>query len=178
MKKKIIIIAICAIALIAAGLIFLFTRKEKKSEPNIEKITITFNVDGGEEIKPIKVEKDKEISLPTPVKESYNFQGWFINGEKVKEKISFSKDTTLTAKWQAIPKDSKTMKVVFDSQGGSNVKSLTIECGKALSFPATPTKKGYNFLGWTDKDGNVIESGKVLTCKDLTLLAKWEAEKK
>ena len=39
-------------------------------------------------------------------------------------------------------------------------------------FPEAPTKEGYKFVGWTNKDGNVITKGTKVT-EDITLKANW-----
>ena len=51
-----------------------------------------------------------------------------------------------TAQFTAIK---KTYTVTFDSTGGSLVESQTVTEGETLTRPTTPTKEGYEFLGWT-----------------------------
>ena len=68
-----------------------------------------------------------------------------------------------------------TYTVTFDSDGGSEVASQTVESGKTATKPADPAKSGektsYAFLGWYNGDSafdfaSTIES-------DVTLKAKW-----
>ncbi len=47
----------------------------------------------------------------------------------------------------------KTYTVTFDSRGGSAVTTQSIEEGKYATKPATPTRSGYEFLGWYDENG-------------------------
>ena len=43
--------------------------------------------------------------------------------------------------------DVKTFSISFDSDGGSKVDSIKVECGKELSLSTNPTKEGYIFNG-------------------------------
>ncbi len=170
MKKKLgIVLGILILALII-GVVALFVINGKKTdEPAKETVTITFNVNGGSSVEAVKVEKGKSITLPTTAKDKYNFLGWYDGDKKVDETTTFDKDTTLTAKWEAIPEDAKTFVITFDSKGGSAVNKITVECDKTLSLPANPTKSGYKFVSWADKNGKVILNGAKLECEDVTL---------
>ena len=184
-KKKIIIIASCVVAVIVIGLVvFLLTRDNKKSDtpkptPAVakESFTISFDTDGGEKLEDLKVEKGKEFTLPTPTKDGYTFDGWYLEDEKVDESYSFTKDVTLVAKWT---EETKTLKVVFDSNGGSKVKDMTFTCtdgAATLKNLPTPTKDKYEFRAWEDKHGKAILNGASITCDgDLKLYAAWEAK--
>ena len=68
----------------------------------------------------------------------------------------------------------KTYTVTFDSTGGSLVESQTVTEGETLTRPTTPTKEGYEFLGWTYNGENYLFSSPVNS--DMTLVATW-AEK-
>ena len=66
--------------------------------------TVTFDTNGGTAIAPIQVENCKKCPEPiVPIKQHYNFDGWYLN----KEKWSFigyvvTEDITLTAKWSIV----------------------------------------------------------------------------
>ena len=66
-----------------------------------------------------------------------------------------------------------TFEVSFDSKGGSRVEPLKIECGKPLKLPANPTREGYNFVVWSDKNEVPILDGALLACEDIELIASW-----
>ena len=94
---------------------------------------------------------------PAPSAEGYTFGGWYkeqacinawtfdtqpaqgnpVMGDELTE------DTTLYAKW--IP-DLHT--VSFDSNGGSEVATQSVEYGSKAIKPDDPTKAGYIFAGW------------------------------
>ncbi|MBS5477556.1 MAG: InlB B-repeat-containing protein, partial [Coriobacteriia bacterium] len=80
--------------------------------------------------------------------------------------------TTLMAQYE---KDetpvAETYKVTFDTDGGSEVAEQTVNMGEAPVEPATPTKDGFKFGGWT-LDGEPY-GFKTALDKDVTLKAVW-----
>lgn len=75
---------------------------------------------------------------------------------------------------------SDTYTVMFSTGGGSAVAPITKASGEAISAPADPTKKGYQFLGWYESsDGGVTLNDTAFVFsympgKDITLYAKWQ----
>ena len=63
--------------------------------------------------------------------------------------------------------------VIFDSDGGSAVDTKIVKYGEKAVKPEDPTMKGYNFLGWFDKDGNLFDFDTEITHKT-ELKAQWE----
>ena len=63
--------------------------------------------------------------------------------------------------------------VIFDSDGGSAVDTKIVKYGEKAVKPEDPTMKGYNFLGWFDKDGNPFNFDTEITHKT-ELTAQWE----
>lgn len=183
-KKNIIIISICAVLLsvaIVLSIILLLPKeskteeKEPESVQKIEEVVITFDTDGGESVDQIKVEKGKKVTLPTTVKEGFNFLGWYNNETLVNDDYEYTTDITLKAKWEELKKEEKkTFTITFNSNGGSKVSSMKVECGKTLGTLPTTKKDGYTFLSWADKNGKVILKGAKLSCENITLYANWE----
>ena len=65
-------------------------------------------------------------------------------------------------------------KVEFDTNGGSEVKSVEVEDGKELERPTAPTKDGYTFGGWyIEPELNYSYDFESLVDRDLTLYARW-----
>lgn len=66
-------------------------------------------------------------------------------------------------------------RVTFESNGGSAVPFMQVEPGSLLEDLATPTKSGYEFLGWF-KDLELTEEWQATDVveDDITLYAKWE----
>lgn len=188
-KKKIAIIGIIVLALIAlaVALFFIFkkdddTSKKSKDKKEETKITITFDVDGGSEVENITVKKGTKFKLPTTEKKGYFFQGWY-DGETFytdDDTDKIVKDMTLKAYWATpdTPEEDVTLKVVFDSKGGSKVKDMTFKCSDgAATLKNLPkaSKDGYNFMSWEDKNGKSILDGAKIVCDgDLKLYATYE----
>ena len=167
-KAPFFIIGGVALVLIAAAVaaVLLLTGNKK--------ITISFDTDGAKTISSITINKGGSVKLPDIEKEGFILDGWYLNEERVTNDTKFTKDTTLKAKW--ISEDAKTFTVTFDSDGGSKVESIVVECGKELSLPTNPTKKGYEFVSWVDKNATPILDKALLTCEDITLKANWKKE--
>ena len=70
--------------------------------------------------------------------------------------------------------------VTFDSNGGGEVESQTIQQGQQAQRPADPVKEGYTFIGWYDKNDldnkyyNMPEwNFRYSVTKDMVLVAQW-----
>lgn len=72
-------------------------------------------------------------------------------------------------------KSNKTYTISFDTMGGSQIDSITVEEGKTITLPNPPTKEGYSFYGWY-LDNKFIEefNAKGEITSNITLYAKWE----
>ena len=65
-----------------------------------EKLTITFDSDGGSNVKAIEIYSgDKIGTLPTPTKTGYAFDGWYSGTTKYTSSTIVTKAVTLKAKW-------------------------------------------------------------------------------
>ena len=95
MKKKTIIIIAIAVVLIAAIVTAVVIIMN-----NNKKFTVTFDTQGGSEIKEIKVKKNETLVLPEiPTKEGYVFLNWVDeDGNAVLKNFTVKKDKKLTAK--------------------------------------------------------------------------------
>lgn len=151
----------------------------KKYVP-IEECKITFNTnegafaEGTEGAEGVNVKTTFTIpALPTPERTDYDFLGWYYGDTLVKEGDVWMSviDVEFTAKWRV----AKTY-VAFDAVlDGVTVDVQPIEYGAEKWTLPTPTKEGYEFIGWYDESGNLYASGDVWTLEELnlTLTAKW-----
>ncbi len=64
--------------------------------------------------------------------------------------------------------------VTFNSDGGTNVSSQTIEKGKKAVKPANPTKKGFEFVEW-QFNGKGFDFNSEIS-QDITLEAMWKKQ--
>lgn len=65
-----------------------------------------------------------------------------------------------------------TYKITFDTDGGSEIETQTVEQGSLPQKPTDPTKEGYSFGGW-EYNGSEYTFTNTVT-SDITLKAKWE----
>ncbi len=64
--------------------------------------------------------------------------------------------------------------VKFDTQGGSEISSLSVTSGNTIEKPSDPEREGYTFAGWyTDKECTAEFDFETKTTKSITLYAKW-----
>ena len=139
-----------------------------------EAITVTFDTKGGSKIDSITIGKDTELTLPKePTREGYIFKGWVDKNETpIYNKVLLAEDTTLYAVWEKDATNNK-ITITFDTRGGSKIESITISKDTELTLPKEPTRDGYIFKGWVDKNETPIYD-KVLLAEDTTLYAVWE----
>lgn len=150
-KKKTLITTLCSII----GLIFLdFIIAFSFNNSPIIKIRDYY--DGG-----ATVYKDKGIFTNT----------YKCSNGKTKTVL---KTTKYVCPMNDIEKDIKeAITITFDTKGGSKISSITINKDTELTLPKDPTRNGYVFKGWVDKNETPIYN-KVLLAEDTTLYAVWE----
>jgi len=64
--------------------------------------------------------------------------------------------------------------VTFVTNGGTEIAAKEVNVNESVAKPADPTRKGYGFLKWVDKDKADYDFSKPVT-EDITLSAKWTA---
>ena len=150
-KKKIVIISLCSII----GLIFLdFIIALSFNNSPIIKIRNYYDVGD-------TVYKDNGIFTNT----------YKCSNGKTKTVLKTKK---YVCPMNDIEKDIKeAITITFDTKGGSIIDSITIGKDTELTLPKDPTRNGYVFKGWFDKNETPIYN-KVLLAEDTTLYAVWE----
>ena len=93
-------------------------------------------------------------------------------------------DDNVMSKLKGIVDDDKikplTPTVTFETNGGSDVKPVTVKNGEKISAPDAPTREGWKFIGWYTKDasGNWAENQfdfiNTAIMDNMTLYARWE----
>ena len=84
------------------------------------------------------------------------------------------KTTKYVCPMNDIEKDIKeAITITFDTKGGSIIDSITIGKDTELTLPKEPTRDGYVFKGWVEKNEIPIYN-KVLLAENTTLYAVWE----
>lgn len=102
----------------------------------------------------------------------HTFKGWYDN-----ENLTGSPVTAIGgaetgnkeywAKWEI-----NQYTITFDTNGGSEIDSITQDYGTKITAPADPTRKGYTFKGW-DK-----EIPETMPAENITITARWKDTEK
>ena len=154
--KDAIYIIIIVLLLIALVLLIAFKK---------EKYAVVF-VDG-DNIEALVVEEGKTVPERN-ASNSTGFIGWYQDNQK----YDFSKEVTDHIVLKAMYDNTKKYQVTFDTDGGSNVSSVSVNENEKLQKPADPVKAGYNFIEW-QLNGTKYDFNREVT-SDMTLVAKWE----
>lgn len=121
--------------------------------------TITFDTNGGSAVAPITQNYGTTIIAPeNPTKTGYTFKKWDTEIPATMP----AENITITAEWTV-----NQYTITFNTNGGSEIASITQDYGTAIVAPANPTKSGYTFTGW-DK---TIPS--TMPAENMTITAQW-----
>ena len=138
--------------------------------------TVYFDTDGGTEIEPQEVPLNGHATQPEdPVKEGYEFVGWFADNDFTKEYIFeefVTEDITIYAKWESLV---ETHTVTFDTDGGSEIEPQQVAHNEHATQPDDPTKVGCTFAGWfANNDYTEEYIFEEFVTEDVTIYAKWD----
>ena len=135
-----------------------------------DKYTVTFDSDGGSEVKSQEVSDGKKANEPdAPTKTGYTFGGWFVKTTEWNFlAYTVTENVTLKAKWIA---NEYTLK--FNSNGGNEIADMTVTYDGDYTLPE-PTKGNYVFLGWKEGETVYEQSGKWQKTSGATLTAEWD----
>ena len=102
----------------------------------------------------------------------HTFKGWYDN-----ENLTGSPVTAIGgaetgnkeywAKWEI-----NQYTITFDTNGGNEIDSITLDYGTEITAPDNPTRKGYTFKGW-DK-----EIPETMPAENITITARWKDTEK
>jgi len=119
--------------------------------------------------------KTEDIELNDPTKVGHTFKGWyteptFDNKITIIDTAKLA-DQNLYAKFSA-----NNYTIVFETNGGSNVPSITKAYGSEIIQPEDPKKSGYIFRGWYTDNGTLLRKYTFTTMplNGITLYAKWK----
>lgn len=134
-----------------------------------EKYSVKFDSNGGSAVKTQSITKNSTATKPSdPIRAGYTFVGWYNGNILYNFSNKVTKNITLTAKWEKVIAK---YTVTFDTDGGNNVASQTVEEGKTAIKPSDPIKTGYTFIGWYY--GNTKFDFTTTVSSNLTLTAKY-----
>ena len=135
-----------------------------KAQWEINQYTITFDTNGGSEIAPITQDYGTKITAPdNPTRKGYTFKGW---DKEIPETMP-AENMTVKAQWEI-----NQYTIAFDTNGGSEIATITQDYGTEITAPDNPTREGYTFIGW-DRDIPVT-----MPAENITLKARWKDSEK
>lgn len=136
---------------------FTITETAISDNMGVTECSITYNLNGGSfdsmQIIPdsYNILSSTDTVLPTPTKAGYNFGGWYTSPfyyytEVTSIPAGSSQDYSLYAKWEII-----TYNITYELNGGTISESYatTYTVKDSITLP-TPTKDGYDFIGWDE----------------------------
>lgn len=130
-------------------------------------VTIKFVLNGGSGIVSKEYTKGE---IPSVVKEpsrlGYRFTYWTLEGNKYLFDKEINEDLTLEANWEVI----SYVTVLFDTDGGNELKAITIESGSKVNAPLA-VKEGYEFMYW-EYEGKEFNFDTKID-KNITLIARY-----
>lgn len=135
------------------------------------KYEVTFVNGFGTTLKSSELEYGTEIELPAdPTYTGNTFIGWKDSDGNAPSTVPDHK-VIFTAQWEATK-----YTITFDTDGGSIINPITGVYGGSVEWPDNPSKTGYKFDGWYDKDGWLIGEADIpssMPAENLTFKAKW-----
>ena len=144
---------------------------------NLVTYTITFDSKGGSNVPSVSynIESDT-FGFTDPERAGYEFAGWYQNAACTGNPVSAietgtHESITLYAKWTLVQYE-----IVFETNGGSYISTITYNAESNPITLRTPTKNGYEFLGWyADEEfsGDKVETIATGSIGDRTYYAKW-----
>ena len=159
-------------------------------------VSLSFNLNGGEgdvatQTCTVDINNptcDATIPSVDPTRNGYNFIGWAESDTATSaaynsgDNVTINSNKTLYAVWQII---TTTISLSFDLNGGEgDVANQTctldiVHPNCMVTIPnTTPTRVGYNFLGWANSDTATVavyqSGGSISLSQDKTVYAVWE----
>lgn len=101
------------------------------------------------------------INIINPERTGYTFTGW---NEDVAGTMP-DRDVTYTASWKI-----NQYTISFNTDGGSEIASITQNYNTEVSFNEIPVKKGYTFTGWDKAVPDVMPAGNIV------ITAQWKKD--
>ena len=148
---------------------------------------LTYDVNGGTGTAPVDDDSLYAEGSTTTVlppsglsKEGYTFAGWNTKAEgdgdtyQPGDTITIDENITLYAIWVPLSTGLEYFKLVFDTNGGSHVASITVVAGTTIILNQTTTREGYTFLGWYSDSDLTNKISSIVMNQDEIVYAKWE----
>ncbi len=178
-KKRIfVVLAILTMALVLSCALVACNKTDSPDAPKKE-FTITFDTQGGSEVKPITIAEGATITLPrNPTKEGYIFDGWYLSDEfieKFNATQTISSNITVYAKWR-LPFEDEVF-VSFNTNGGDAIQGYYAIVGTKINLPVAPSRIGFDFDSWQYGDDKYPAGATfVVPNKNVEMVAIWNSQ--
>lgn len=154
-------------------------KKPNDGQQETQQYTVEFSVNGGSAVASQTITEGGKVTKPTnPTKANHTFAGWYkdatLQNEFKFDTDTISAATTLYAKWTI-----NSYAVTFNSLGGTEVASTTVNHGGKVTKPTNPTKDGFVFVNWYKEEActTVFDFQTDTITAATTLYAGWEVQK-
>lgn len=169
-KPKALLIGVgvtLAVALVGGLVIGLLGHKD------VPRCIVQFESNGGSKIENEEVVCGETVGRPSdPTKDGFAFQSWIYGGAPFDfDRTTIDEDMVLVAKWQ-VEDGVETVKVKFDTAGGSDIDEVEVKKGGVISEPVEPTRTSYEFVGWK-LNGEDFDFSQPIE-ENVTLVAEWK----
>ncbi|MBR4720573.1 MAG: InlB B-repeat-containing protein [Clostridia bacterium] len=151
--------------------------------------TIIFDANGGvgATIVQASLEESVTLRINTFTREGYTFAGWSTNengGDTTYtdgETVETEENLVLYAQWKSNRRGGggsvSSYTVKFDTNGGSEVKNVSVKSGQTIGSIKEPEKNGFVFTGWySDKELTKPYSADEKVNASTTLYAGWKVD--
>ena len=134
--------------------------------------TVMLDLNGGtDSITSMEVEYDNLYgTLPSPNKTGYTFAGWKLGETTITSdtKVSYAGTHTLKAEWTP-----NTYIISYETADGTYISPSTHTYGVTVASPASPTREGYNFVGWSFDGTDSFVFGNAMPARNIVATAIW-----
>lgn len=162
MEKNKLITIISAVVVVILVIVAFFVIKNN----HVKEFTVSFQVDE-KIVDTVKVKKGEKLEEPSnPVKEGYQFLGWYLENSKFDFSTKIQEDITLNAKFDEVK---VTYTITLDVDG--EFETLKTDSKGYLTEPTKPVKNGYTFDGWY-LNGKKVDFSEPFT-SDCTIIARF-----
>jgi len=137
---------------------------------------VSFIVDEQDESKNtiVTVETNKRVAKPSdPVKEDYLFMGWLLGSNFYDFNTFITGDITLKAYFEKDSDYTPKLIIQFNSINGGDFEAIEVRRLNQIGALPTPSKEGYEFIGWYLGDTLYTSETVVREISDFTLIAHY-----
>ena len=127
-------------------------------------VDITIAAENGVVTGAAKYIKGSSVTVTAAANSGYRFTGWYVDDAAVSTESTYTftadNDVALTAKFERNRSSrgggggsSSAYTIKFDTNGGSELKNISVKNGQSIGTITEPKKDGYVFTGWySDKE--------------------------